>query len=452
MMGAFILSLIFFWVGAHAQAPGQANSPKGELTQKDVLRALHDLIKELPKNPSPTKEAQTFYQFETDDRPCPHCPEYLKLIREVNKIVEKVPGKDRVSEDNKSLVQLNRLKFMYYEIKSFDENGGVKCIPYQHADALSYRTYKPDELTLLAEEILSLPNVSDLQYIPKDHEQEIRYFYRGEGAQKEKVIEVVLFPDKKVLIRYHKYTDPQMPQLPNLSFSERPGLERFITDSSDNLLPDVHLIEQKGAVEVGGLHLKTEATARIQKQFMNATLSDGSGKEWLKVEVRNQTLKDVQVTTAIPIKIELTDKMKLGGQVSLEGHRSLRGEQSTPTSRKVTLGLTDHSNEYLITTIVSRDDARDLILSSRYNLGTFGSFSATSLSSTDGGHLKSMTHEMKNNRSSIRTTVGMTNDARRFFEFLREERLSKTSSVVISLKTDGEKKTTLIYQYRMQLK
>jgi site-specific recombinase XerD len=144
--------------------------------------------------------------------------------------------------------------------------------------------------------------------------------------------------------------------------------------------------------------------------------------------------------------------MRLDGKVSLQGERKFRGEQATSTSKTITLGLTDHNNEYLTATIISQNDARDIILSSRYNLGSFGSFSATSLSSTNRGHLKSLTHEMKDERSSIRTTVGITDDARRFFEFLREERLSKTSSVAISLKTDSEKKTTLIYQYRMQLK
>lgn len=55
----------------------------------------------------PTKRAELFYQTKVSQSPCVHCPPYLGLIREVNKIVDQIDDKS-IAVSNEKAIQLSK--------------------------------------------------------------------------------------------------------------------------------------------------------------------------------------------------------------------------------------------------------------------------------------------------------------------------------------------------------
>ena len=409
------------------------------------------------RNLTPTKDAELYYQFETDNNLCIHCPQYVKLIREINKIVEKVEptNGESIGLQNESLLQLNRLKFLYYEVKVQEENGGEKCLQYQHADVIGRRTVSTDSLTLLAEEALSLPNVTSIQYIPKLNEKEIRYFYRGEGLQRDVVVEVVMYPDRRAVIRYHRFKgfsdDIQLPDLG--SSAKRPS------ENTSHLVPAIIsqesvISEDKGKLDVGGrLKIRSDSIARINKQSLGVSLNDESGKDLVKVDVKHKTLNIIEVSTLVPMEWKLQDGgLTVGGALSYQETNKYREDKSKSQTKSVVLGLTDHNHEYFKTTLISKDNIDQVILSSRYSLGGLGSVSASGSRDSIGRKEFIFSHGMSDMHSTTTTKIGMSPDAKRYFELQREKRIGKDQTIVLSIRTNDRHETSIMYQYKLRLR
>lgn len=449
--------------------PGFAQPEKTidqKAAQNELIKAIKEAIKQ-SKTETPTQNAEAYYEFTTTNKPCPHCPEYLKLIREVNKIVEKTPAEKSasVSELNESMVQLNRLKFMYYETKIIQENGGEVCMQYQHSNPLNQKLYNEDNTILVAEEMLSLSSVTSFQYIPAGNEKEIRYYYKGTGSQSDVIVEVILYPNEKAVLRYLRLKDSSF-NLPDLGSSTEPS--KINVDLAGSILnlgtaikgdkkigetileQDIPISDQKGSVQIiEGINLETDTNAKLNKQTVGLSLNDGS-RDILKVDVEHKTLKQLEVTTVIPMALEIDDSgLKVGGAVTLDTKKDYDGE--TTQTKTVSFALTDHNHEYFNTAITSSNNVDQVTLSSRYSLGGMGSVSGMAISDSTGRKEYSIAHGISDHTSSMTTRMGMSADARRFFELQREQKIGKNQTMVFTVRTDSNHETTFMYQYKINL-
>lgn len=462
------LCLIVLCYSKSFHAFGQIDQRSPEILQRDLLvKAVKEALKK-EKNKTPTQDAEDFYQYETRDKPCNHCPQYLNLIREVNKIVEKVPAKssDSISLQNESLIQLNRLKFMYYEKKIIQENGGETCMQYQQDNPFNPTLYNEDNTTILAEEALSLPNITSLQLIPEGNEKEIRYFYKGTGSQTDVIIEIVIYPDRSAVLRYRKMKGSnQLPDLGSSVITNKPSLEvpealmnigSVLTSDKKKIgetivQQDIKIAEDTSILNVGeGLKMTSDTKAKLNKQSVGVALNDGT-KDLVKIDVQHKTLKNVEVTTVVPAAFKITDDgLTVGGAVTYDAKKEFSGDVTQ--TKSIVVGLTDHNHEYIKTSLTTRNDVREIALSSRYNLGTMGSVSGTAVQDSTGRKEFRFSHGISDSTSAMTTSVGMSADAKRFFELQREQKIGKSQSMVLTIRTNDKRETTIMYQYRLSLK
>lgn len=138
-----------------------------------------------------------------DEGPCLHCPRFLSLTSEVNKIVEKMARNPGASSSEELPVKINKLKFLYYTQKDRTEDGGVECRRFLDITPDLKPTKFDGQFKLMAEDVLRFNAVSDIQYMNPKTEETV-YYYRGEGADKDVVIQAVLTKDGGVL-RYYRY-------------------------------------------------------------------------------------------------------------------------------------------------------------------------------------------------------------------------------------------------------
>lgn len=442
----YILILIFLCLGQGDKSFAQTSNVPTESRALSATEALKIVREALKDQRERSRKMKAEYQYQTDDKPCPHCPEYLSLIREVNKIVEKMPAgqNDSVALQNESMIQLSRLKFMYYEVKMIDENGGEKCVQYQHADPINPKLFTEDNTVLIAEEALHLPNVSSFMFYPQGNQREIRYFYRGEGTEKDVMVEVVIFPDRTAALRYHRLRgyDKEY-NLPALTFKQEEDKD-----------PIDKIAAPSAEVKVGeGVDVKMNGDIKIEKQSGALALRDrASGKDWVKMDVQVKSLKDLEVSTVVPVEWKLTDgSLKIGGEVALQNKKDLH-EHASEETKSFVLALTDHNHEYFKASVVQKDDLDTITLSSKYSLGDYGSLSTEAKTDSNGSREFSFAHGFSDSRSSTKTIIGMSSDAKRFLEFQREQKIGKTQSMVLSIRTDDDHQTSIMYQYKITLK
>lgn len=420
---------------------------------KEAFNKLREAIK-FQKAMSPTQKAEYFYQTEIEDSPCQHCPEYLSLIREVNQIVEKVPEKrtEDVAIRNEAMVQLNRLKFMYYETRLVEENSDQGCLMYYNLKSLQPEEIPKDSLILLAEEALSLKNVTSFQFYPREKDKATHYFYRGEGKQANIIIEVVVYNDKKAVIRYHHYRQPKVVNkynLPNLGSDPNEEVLPEKKDWDPLGVQDIDL-DAKGEVQLSETYkVASKSEVDLKEQSAQFAIVDSTGKNWISVDTKHRSAKEVSVKTLIPVEWQVSESgLKVQGNVKYERSESYKDNESSEETSAV-FALTDHNHEYLRTSVVSRDHVKDVIaLSSRFNLGGHGTVSGKAERDVAGNKTYSISHQLNDQNSSITTRLGVDSDKSKFFEIQKEKKISDTSSMILAFKTTEDKETYVMYQYK----
>lgn len=399
-----------------------------------------------------TGPSEVVYEFKTDDRPCQHCPEYINLTSEVNRIVAKVPlDVDTPRAYNESLIKLNKLRFMYYEVKTGLQNGGVQCVQYANTDSQNLKLTSQENIKLLAEEVLSLPDITSFQYYPQGTQKEIKYYYRGVGMQSDVLIEVSVFPDRTAFVRYYRMTDFGTPS--NLK-DKTSSKDKALSVSA--ISQDFKFVKPDNTEVTIADKLKVNAdptTVKLSEQKVALSLKNATdGKDWVKLDVHHNTNKDVSFSTFVPLEWKLNGgKLKMSGALEYGSTRSYEGE-NLKERKAATFALTDHNNEYLKATVVSQFDVDQLTVSSNYNVGRFGHIKGSVFTDSNGTKEYKLGHGFKGDNSVTTTTVGMTADAKKFFELQREQRIGKSQSMVLTLRTDEDLDTTILYQYKFKMR
>lgn len=169
-------------------------NPEAALTSKmpSGIKEISDFISKAKDGKG---EPGSRYTLERDEiitagAPCTHCPRYLKLTAEINKVVDKMQ-KDPKTYSNEVPAKLNNLTFLFYTEKRRAEDGSVDCKRFMDYTPDLRPTKFDGQFKLMAEEVLKFNSITDIQYMNPATE-EVVYYYRGEGAEKDIVIQAIL--------------------------------------------------------------------------------------------------------------------------------------------------------------------------------------------------------------------------------------------------------------------
>lgn len=343
----------------------------------------------------PNARAKMYYQENVDAKPCSSCPRYLDLILEVNKIVEKTKD-ESVQSANEKMVALTKLKFLYYTVKSTDEDNNVTCKTYSPMLPGERSSYERGSLTLAAEQALALPDVNSVQFY-EGRGKEVHYYYKGEGAEANNVVEVVIMPDGKAIMKYYKYDDglnlPTMGDVPRnkLGLGDKDNYIEFKpTVKTENfVLPtDVGFGSMGTKYSISdNLDLKNKTDFAFNKQETNLSLADKDGKKYVIVEGQNITDGKKKVDAVVNYDFDLSkdSDLKLGTGVGNTTETVTEDFSDGVTNKQsVRVGITDHNNEYLrVKTFVDAEGVSSVSVGNKYKVGE-GSIDADIEMTRDG--------------------------------------------------------------------
>lgn len=428
---------------------------------------LENRKKEVP--PTPSEQAKLIYEKNIDAKPCGHCPKYLNLTLAVNEIVEKVKADQNVARSNEALIQLNKLKFLYYVVRSENDQGEISCSKLGERDY-----FNPSKLdgnfNMLSETMIKMPEVTDMQYIPKGKE-EVYYYYRGEGDKSNVVIEVLMKQDGTARMRYYDFDSHQGPfgnTLPSLgSASERPVTPprgenedymdfNFDIKTRNTAIPtDINFLKAGASTQVAeDVNLKLKNQINFNEQTASMAVESDKGEKYLVLEGKNITDGGKSFNTIIPVEINLdkSTQMKVSG--SLENQLSASdmkkvGNFELEHTQTVKLGLTDHNHEYFnVKAVTDREGLANYSVSSKYSLGESSSVAATYEEGRDGQRAFMVSNVASFSKNqTLTTSYGTSSDSKRgFIQTQYENKIGENTSLIIGAKMGDEKTVSLIFQ------
>lgn len=327
----------------------------------------------------PTARAQMYYQEDVDAKACGSCPKYLNLISEVNKIVEKTKDTS-VQDANAKMISLTKLKFLYYTVKSVDEDNNVSCRTYNPMLPGERKSYERGTLSLAAEQALALPDVNNVQ-LYEGKGKEVHYFYKGEGNEADNVIEVVMMPDGKAIIKYYKYDSGlNIPSMGEAKLTKAEKGDNYI-DINPTVKTDHYVLPTDvGFGSMGtkysisdDLDLKNKTEFGFNKQETNVSVMDKDGNKYLILEGENITdgKKSVDAVVNYDFDLASDSNLKLGTSVGNTTETVTEKLSDGVTNKQsVRMGITDHNNEYIkVRTYVDAEGVSSVGVGNKYKVG-----------------------------------------------------------------------------------
>lgn len=431
---------------------------------KKAGQALKQLWDQRNAPVDPNKEARLNYQANVDAKPCSHCPKYLNLTLEVNKIVEKAKEDKDPAVENDAFIQLSKLKFMYYVVRSEAEQGETKC--QQINPVLDLNPQKMDgQFKVIKDVIVRLPEMTDFQYYPNGKD-EVYYYYRGEGANANIIIEVVMNKDGTAKLRYYEFeaNDGSTEYMKRLQREKKIAGESkkedqpkvnhfsptFEVKTGDTMIPqDITLLKAGAKTQLAqDLNILLCHEASVNEQSANIVFERDNGQKWFIVQGRNITDGGKSVTTAIPVELSLHEdsKLKMNGRfenlTSVEKMEDISKGNFTNTQKAV-VGLSDERHQYL--NAETNFDAQGFVSTSASN--NFKLTESTSVGSAVTYDREGRTSYSVNASTSLlgkdklTTSFGTTSDNNRFASAQYERKFSETGSFVFGTRIDQNGKS-----------
>jgi hypothetical protein len=235
-------------------------------------KELEDFINKV-KNSKEFKDGSYNYRLNREyeinnDHTCVHCPKYLLLTEKVNKVIDKLQNEPNIRDNQELPVKVNKLKFMYYEESLFQEDGKSKCTRFMDYTPDLKPTKFDGQFKLIAEDVLKFNEVSSITYMnPKL--DEVVYYYRGEGADKNLIVQAILSKNGGKL-RYFRYYPTEQERnpynLPDLDGHATPIEEASFNPISKLSSPETGLKleggNSPGSNDKYGIKIKKEVEMR----------------------------------------------------------------------------------------------------------------------------------------------------------------------------------------------
>lgn len=364
-------------------APTTSDAQKGKI----LFKMLRDHIREQRKG-----KVEYLYEERTKSVPgCSHCPKYFDLTQSVNKVVEAMKNDPKYQENEELPVSLNRLKFLYFTVLSRNQDGTVKCDRFMDINPDLKKTEFDGQMKLLAEDVYKFDGISTIQVIDSNKE-EIVYYYRGEGGQKNLIVQAILNRDGGTF-RYFRFipsqeaSDPyDLPVLSeaDLSPKEREQLKKMSAEIVKSVETKTEIISteelkiselitppSKDKMNVGlnsdvgkkimslqsnaeiakadisqgflgtGLRVNAKSVLSLKGNDASANIQNENGENYVELNVKTSLSGKTERKIAIPYSIRL-------GSVEDADALSLKGKAEDGSKNQiVTLQLTDRFTQYI---------------------------------------------------------------------------------------------------------
>lgn len=453
----------------------QIETPTSDPVQKKEYDKLNDAIDkyiEEKKNPKQAAKLDLVDQARLDMKDCQTCENYLNLSGDVNKILSRLKVDDDVISSNEKILQLNKLQYLYYVVKHENGQGGIHCQKYGKLNNI-YQQKFDGSFAIKAEELLDIPNINEVQYIPQGG-KEVVYLYRGTGELENKIVEVHILEDKTAFIRYYEYTPSSAELLfkTNVNSKVEKALGELIKPETaktkgdnylemgldlktrDKVIPtDVEVLKAQTKTDLSeNLVLGTKTNLAFNEQKTEVSLSDKKGDDWLKVKAKIKTDGKSEFVTVVPMSLSIDEssKLKLGGSVKSEVNL-VKGTGVADQSHTVNMGLTDHNNKYLDIEVYQkpRDKYQKVSISNNTKLGDAGDVSLSY--SQDSNGAKTYAIGKNSNLGSygtLKTEFGSASDNKKFISAQHEVAIGKTSTLSIGAKVGEGKQVTTMFQFQ----
>ncbi len=401
----------------------------------------------------PNAAAKLYYQSKVDSRPCSHCPKYLNLTLEVNKIVEKAKADKDPAIENDTFIQLSKLKFLYYVIRSENELGEVKCQKFHSAIEMNEPKLEGN-FNIIKDIIVRMPEISDFQLYPKGKD-EIYYYYRGEGEESNIVIEVVMHKNGTANLRYYEFQSDDgdttylklLQQQKKLAAEKKEGKTpnnfispTFEVQTGDSLIPEDITLLKAGAKNqiTEDMNILLGHEASVNEQTAKVVFERDNGQKWFIIQGKNITDGGKSVSATIPVEIQLdkTSNLKLNGEIktstSIKAIEDLRKGNFDHT-QTATIGLKDENNEYLRAEthydsqgFVSTNASNNFKLTEKTSIGSSVTYERSGLKSYS---VSASTSLLGNDK--LQTSFGTTSDQKAFVSTHYERKFSETGTLVL---------------------
>lgn len=327
----FIMFLFSVNLNAQEKSSGSIfNSIKGDYK---LLKEEMDKAKE--ENPN------WRYKFEREEaiknNACTHCPVHLLLADQINNVVETM-AKDQKAPAELP-VKINKLKFLYYTVALKEVNGKRDCKRYMDYTPDLKPTRFDGQFQLMAEDVLSFNKVNSAQYINPDME-EVIYYYRGEGNEKNIVVQAIMNKEGGKF-RYYHYTPSEKEQnpynLPDLSAASPPPVTKSndssaapakSTDSVDikfktevqmqnKIIPkNVYFVAASVEQElIEGVKFKASSDTSLKGNSANMFLKAPDGSDLAQVKLDTKLNGQTNYNVTIPYSVRVMGESKVSGNV-----------------------------------------------------------------------------------------------------------------------------------------
>ena len=413
------------------------------------------------------EEAKLVYENNVDAKPCTHCPKYLNLTMAVNDIVEKVQKEDKtssVSDSNEQMLQLNKLKFLYYVVRTENNEGEISC---QKFGDRNY--FKPTKLEgnfkMLSDTMIKMSNVTDIQYLPRGQD-EVYYYYRGEGDKSNILIEVVMNKDVTARIRYYDMLNPdgtssnRLPVLGTLASKDMKPAQKDeyfdvgldIKTRNTVLHNDIGLSKEATSLKVMyDVNLKLKNENSFNQQSAGVDIVDDTGTKWVSIQGKNVVSGAKSLTTIIPVEISLDKSSELKMSGSLQNDLTAQSLDQVKkldftANQTVQFGLTDHNNEYVnVKATADKDGFSGYSVSNKFALTEGSSVGAAYEQTRDGKKSFSINNVANfNEYGTLTTSFGTDSSSNRYVQTQYEKKIGSTSTIAIGAKTTNTEKTFML--------
>lgn len=387
------------------------------------------------------------------DDSCIHCPKHLLLTEHINKMLDKMAHDPKMDLGNEVPVKINHLKFMFFTQALIDKDGNRHCRRLMDVTPDLKPTKFDSQFKLIAEDALRFSAVSTIQYMNPEMDEMV-YYYRGEGAESDIVVQAILTKDGGKFRYFRavgedKHTNPY--NLPDLAHGEKPAsLLKNLFDKSDakpaaatseapaalgtvenkgsnnsmdfmariekrnKVIPkNVHFIETNIDQEImGGISLKGSSDTSLKGNAAKFALKDDGGKDLILIDLNTKLSGDTKHIVTVPYSVRVMEDSKIDvkGKVQVQNDAQI-----------LTMSITDQSvemirSEYRKNMINGTDSyviARDMQLSPN---------------------------------EAISVAVGKGEDDRNYASLRHMKALKNNITMVLDVRVDHDKKASLFYQ------
>ena len=423
-------------------------------TTPEKISELTDFIDRASKEKKPLFVAES-----STDNDCSHCPKHVQLAGSINNILEQMKKDPTLASEDEVPISINRLKFLYFTVKSREEDGSVNCVRYKENTPDLKATSFDGQMDLMAENVFKFDGAQSLQIMDPTKE-EITYYYRGVGDQKNIIVQAILSKDGgKFRYYYYRPTDKEKNpyNLPSMGVAEpvdptakkskvKPdsvavasevatgpatieSKNKFNVEVDPTVETKLKIIPknvQVGKAEISqniggeeGLRVNANSNLSLKGNVANLNLQNEDGYQYIQVDVRTSLKGDTTRTITVPyeVKFGATDDKDA---LKVKGHYV-----DSDNEHVVTMSLTDS-----VTTYVRSEFKKDKLT----NVNTYAVAKDFSIGKDEMATVAVGSNELKS----------------KYVSFQHRKAIKDNLTMVLDMRIDDNKKASLTYQMKMR--